>query len=487
MKKDAAHGQHAILKKLAAAVPPEQSALPPPPVDSKVTVTLADRGMSAKIQLSRPTGGGRPPSRELIYAALAENGVAFGISESKILSLVHRPIYNLYIEVAHGQPPVPGIDGRLEYHVSRETSLKPKVREDGTVDYRDLGIIQQVEPDQILVERIPPTPGTEGYDVQGNPIAPRPGRDVVLPAGKNTYVSDDGLYLLADRAGHVDFIGGKVVVQETYTVSGDVGSATGNINFNGSVSIRGTVLAGFTVKATGNVIIRGGCEAATIEAGGNVTIGEGINGGHVIVAGDLKSKYLQNSRVEAGGSIYSDAVVHCELRCGDALVVSGPRGALRGGNCSAANRIECAKIGSRNTYMPTRIEVGLDPILQSRINNAPKEFETAAQNIARLEHMINCFSQLEAAGRLDAERLQILKNMRYTLDIERQKHQALQQELEVIAEKAKTLGFGTIVAKTGIAPGVRVVIGPFQAVIDDYTPNVKITRGDDGIVFSPAV
>lgn len=471
-------------KDLTGSAPPETV---PVPVDSEVTVIIADRGMSAKMQISRPTGGGKPPSRELILAALAQKGITYGISDAKIISLATNPIYNLEIEVAAGKPSVPGVDGRLEYHVSRDARLKPKERADGTVDYRDLGIIQQVEENQLLVERVPPTAGVEGYDVLGAVLAPRAGREIALPAGKNTYVSDDGLKLLSDRAGHVEFVGGKVAIQDTYTVAADVGTATGNINFNGSINIRGTVLAGFTVQATGNVTIRGGCEAATIIAGGSVTIGEGINGGYIITDGDLKSKYLQNCRVEAGGSIYTDAIISCDVLCGDSIIVNGSRGSLKGGSCSATNLIECANIGSTNTHMPTRLEVGLDAKLQSRITDTPKEYEQNARNIARLTHMIDSFSQLEQAGRLDEERLQILKNMRYTLDIEQQKHIDLQREMNEIGEKAKTLGFGTIVAKIGIAPGVRVIIGPYQAIIDDFMPNTKITRGEDGIVYNLAV
>ena len=310
---------------------------------------------------------------------------------------------------------------------------------------------------------------------------------MAFPAGKNTLVTADGLSLVAQKTGHVEFVGGKVVVQDTYTVRGDVSSATGNITFSGNVLIQGSVLAGFTIDAIGNVSVRGACEAATIISGGNVSIGEGMNSGSIRAEGDIKSKYLQNCNVMAGANIYADSVVSCELTCGDSLIISGGKGSLIGGRCSATNLIECATIGSRNTHVVTWIEVGLDPRVQERLEQAPKEYEQAAHFIASLDNAIGMLSQLEAARRLDAERLQQLQSARYTRELQYNNYLALKEEMNLLQEKARALGYGTIIAKNGIAPGVRIVIGPFQTAITDFEPNTKVSRGEEGIVFSMAV
>ena len=50
-------------------------------------------------------------------------------------------------------------------------------------------------------------------------------------------------------------------------ISGDVGPATGNINFVGSM-VKGNVKSGFVITADGDVEVYGIVEAAKVEAGG---------------------------------------------------------------------------------------------------------------------------------------------------------------------------------------------------------------------------
>ena len=47
---------------------------------------------------------------------------------------------------------------------------------------------------------------------------------------------------------------------------------TGNINFEGSLQVRGDISATMEVRVTGDVVVNGTMEAALVEAGGNVTV-----------------------------------------------------------------------------------------------------------------------------------------------------------------------------------------------------------------------
>ncbi len=458
----------------------------PNPIDSKVTVTIPANRMTAVISATPPQNGGQPLSEAMIREALAFHRVTAGIDEDKIAQLAAHPVYGPEVEIARGAPAQNGENSRLEYHFQRDAVLKPKELADGSVDYRELGLIQTVEEGQVLMSRTPATEGADGYDVLGRKIAARRGREVPFPAGKNTVVSEDGLQLLAAKTGHVEAMGARVTVLDTFTVKGDVSTATGNINFSGNVLISGSVLAGYTVRAAGSIQIRGACEACTLIADGSITIGEGMNGGKIDCKGDLHSKYLQNCEVVCAGNAFSGAVINCNLRCGGTLTLQGSRGTLMGGSCLVGSSIEAMFIGSQNTHVPTRVEVGLDPVVQKRLQEAPKELEQAARLLEQLRQVVTLLEQYEAAGRLDAEKAHQLQNARYTSQMEAARKEALEEEMAQLTEKSKLLGYGSILAKGTIAPGVRIVIGPFQLPVQNTLVRPRVTRGEDGIQVNTA-
>ena len=68
------------------------------------------------------------------------------------------------------------------------------------------------------------------------------------------YAAIDGLFTLT---------GGETInVFPIYEVNGDVDYHTGNIDFVGTVVIRGNVLTGFRIRAAGDIRIVGGVEGA---------------------------------------------------------------------------------------------------------------------------------------------------------------------------------------------------------------------------------
>jgi len=457
------------------------------PMDAKVTVTLLSKNMTASVNISKPRDGGRPADAAAILSELDKSRVKAGIDQEVVNMLAADPMYDADVAVARGAYPEHGADATLVFHIEREASIRPREREDGTVDYHELGIIRHVEQDQLLAEKTPATDGTPGFDIFGNKLAAKRGRDLVLPAGLNTKASGDGLKLYAAKTGHVEFIGGKITVFDTFTVKGDVSNATGNINFNGNVVISGSVLSGFVVAATGHITVRGACEAATIRAGGNVTIGEGMNGGVLEAGGEIKAKYLQSSGILAGGNIYAGAVVNCNLRCGGSVILSGANATIAGGNCSAAKSIETINIGSKNAMVRTRVEVGLDPMVQARLAAAPKELQEVKKTLASLEQVISLLRQIEAAGRLDADKARKLSDVKFTIESEQAHQAALEEEIVQLEEKSQTLGFGTILAKGSVAAGVQIAIGPYQIELDNTTVNMRATRGEDGIRIGTVV
>jgi uncharacterized protein (DUF342 family) len=112
-------------------------------------------------------------------------------------------------------------------------------------------------------------------DVLGQPIFPKPGKDMPMPLGKNVYA--DGNRIRAAIAGQLQLVNNKLHVSPVIEIKGDVDLSTGNVEFVGNVVVRGSVQSGFTVKADGNVEIFGSVSGGTVE-GANIVIRMGIQG-----------------------------------------------------------------------------------------------------------------------------------------------------------------------------------------------------------------
>ena len=68
--------------------------------------------------------------------------------------------------------------------------LVPQMRDDGTLDMRDLGDIETVRRGQVLIERIPASAEHDGHDVTGNSVPSQPPPDTPFEIGEGTEVSD---------------------------------------------------------------------------------------------------------------------------------------------------------------------------------------------------------------------------------------------------------------------------------------------------------
>jgi methylthioribose-1-phosphate isomerase len=111
-----------------------------------------------------------------------------------------------------------------------------------------------------------PTQGIQGTNIFGNTLKALPGKNINLPKGKGVTYSGDRTAMYAGTSGMVDIINDIVVVSNVYNVNGDADMSVGNIELDGDVCIRGGVIGGINVRATGNIVVLGVVGAARIEA-----------------------------------------------------------------------------------------------------------------------------------------------------------------------------------------------------------------------------
>jgi uncharacterized protein (DUF342 family) len=427
--------------------------------DALLDIIITNDQQTVFAEISPPQNGGRDLSQNEMMACLAKSHIIFGINTDQLASMAVAPEYGKKIIIAQGTLPTEGTDAKLEYHFSIDRELRPKEREDGTVDYRDLGLILSVKSGEKLCTLTPAVKGTPGKTVTGKTLLPHPIKNLMLPTGKNTKVSDDKLVLYAVTAGCIEVVDGKVNVLNIFTVTGNVDSSRGNIQFDGNVVVSGDVLTGFVVSATGKVEILGIVEGATIEAGSDVKIKGGLIGhGAVSSGGNFTTRFIENSSVLARGEVTADSVIHSQIKCGGSLAVDGRHGVIVGGLCIVGKDVKALTIGS-SSNISTTLELGIDPTLSARLKTVENRMRQLIKELDRLTQIINMLSTLAAANKLTNDRAEMLSKALSTQKANNQELTDLKKEQTELAGVMQTIWGSQVVCRKDMFAGVKISIG----------------------------
>lgn len=324
----------------------------------RVPAKATDRRAEPRVELDRdkmtcrlwlPSGEGW--TREKLKAMLGERGVVFGVLEEALeeaasMASAGRDVEGLV--VARGEIPVHGEDGWIEELFSRPTG-KPRVDERGDVDFYELDLMVQVRAGTVVARRHPPREGKDGRNVLGEEVKHRPGRAAAFNYGEGLRV--EGNELVATRDGCLVWTGDTLSVRDLLVVNGDVDFATGNIDFNGYVLVKGDVRDGFKVEAEKSVEIEGSVERATvISRNGNISVKKGIQGkgrARIVAQGKVMAKFIQEAYVEAEEVIVNEYIFRSEIRTEKGVVVEGKRGVINASSVRAKTHVYVRNLESQ--------------------------------------------------------------------------------------------------------------------------------------------
>lgn len=430
----------------------------PKAADSTPYVTISKDMLAADMQLLPAVQGGRRLSyHEILAAVKSEWGVVFGLSEEAIRQAVEQESYFEQKRIANGKAPCKGRDGYLEYFFKTHRSYAPYILEDGSADYKRLNRFAGVEADDVLVRRIPPGEGTFGFNVKGERLSAEPGREVSMPKGRNVRLSPDGACLIAEKSGRVDVKNNRVEVADTYVIPGDVDMGIGNIEFAGDVKIGGNVISGLSVKAEGSIEVLGSVEAATLIAGADIIIKRGILGmdkGCIKAEGNVVSQFIERSNVAAGGSVYSDCIVHSTVSAEADVIIKGRRGRIIGGVIRAGGRIVAKDIGTR-AGETTLLEIGFSPELKSELLQKTKlDLELKAQ-LEKIESATKSVSGRNLTG----YRREIWQKLIGKKDEMQHEHNKIVNEIDELKKRLKLLPGGEVHVLGTLHLDVKITIG----------------------------
>ena len=355
-----------------------------PAHNSIMNIEISDDEMRAFLHITPPGPAGADIMLKDIEKILSLHGVIAGISKEFLESLADKPIFKEKICVAKGEPPVSGMNSFMQYFFETDqTKIKLKESSDGRIDFKEMNIIENVRQGQKLALWNPAERGRDGQTVTGRILMATPGKETTFDIGHNVHIDDsDKKTIVADVDGQVMLINGKINVEPLYEVAGDVGVKTGNIEFLGNVLVKGDIVDGFKVKAAGNIDVNGTVNKATLIAGGDIIVKQGIYGKEdmVIQAGrSVWAKFIENATVRSGNMvIVSDGIINSYVDADKRILCSGRRAKIVGGRVRAAEEINCKTLGAAGGSTETVCEVAFDPQSKEALEALNKEREQIA-------------------------------------------------------------------------------------------------------------
>lgn len=418
---------------------------------------------------------------------LAAHQVTYGLRNQVLADMALQPsTYRSGLTlVAEGTPPVNGQDGSIHVLLGRnDGAQRPKEQLDGSVDLKETNVLNNVVKGERIAELIPAEKGVPGKNILGMPVPCKDGKEARFKLGKNVvvdneqrcmYAAIDGLIVKTDRD--------RYNVFPVFEINGDVDYRTGNIDFVGTVVVRGNVLTGFKIKAAGDIRVYGGVEGAQLEANGSIEVIGGIiagNKGYVRAGQEVKCIFMQEADITAGTNvIVSQSIMHSQVRAGQSVICNGTKGLIVGGMIQAGELVQARTVGN-NMSTVTTIEVGVLPELRNELNELRTTLKESMLNLEKTEKALRILDPLASAGQLTGEKMAMRVKLNVTKKSLVQEQTDVRERIFEIEKILEDSGVSKIEVFQHIYGGSKIVIGRSVRFVKDVCKRVcfRIVDGE---------
>tara|TARA_R110001592_G_scaffold341474_3_gene630583 strand:+ start:129 stop:2033 length:1905 start_codon:yes stop_codon:yes gene_type:complete len=423
--------------------------------DAEISIVISDDDLEARLSISQAFGGSNA-TEVSILAALKKQAITYGIDKDALAKALESDTCSEVL-IASGTRPTKGQDSKFEALVSEQIFSAPKVDAKGKVNYHDINEFVIVEPGDKLMRRTLPGKGTPGIDIFGKVIPSISGE--VLPFSGDTIGSkvseEDQDLLVASAKGH-PIVKSRGVSVENVLILNNVGLSTGNVDFDGSVCVNEDVADGIKIEASGDVTVKGAVGKATIIAGGNIVLLQGLLGGSTALQGMTEEPY--GAYLTSKGSVSAHFVTHAKIRAAKKIVITeysshsdlyandqillgqnGGKGNLFGGHARAFKLVAAKVIGSAGGT-PTNIKVGGEGDNIVKLRRIGSEKRQNSENTYELNealHKINLLAKSAGMTPQTKEKAEQLKQKLEILQAELHKLNKQEQAVKQILVKSK--------------------------------------------------
>ncbi|EIC22899.1 DUF342 domain-containing protein [Thiorhodovibrio frisius] len=466
--------------------------------DAEVGLRLSEDNLVAKLTL-KTARGGSPLSTEHLNDVIEHAKIAPHLIDQKtinrLLAAAHtaRPGATLQIVIARGKAAIDGNDSPFEPLV-KISQRRPAERADGSLDYRDLGAIPTVKPGDVLMRRHPPTKGVDGFNLQGEVIKAKDGRQLPFNHHKGTAVSEQDPNLL------VATVTGQPVLQQAgasvdpVLKINEVDMRSGHIDYDGTLMVKGSVSPGMRIKVTGDVQIMGMVECAEIYVSGNLDVKMGITGPsddarqeglsmRVHCGGNLSAGHVEKAELDVKGDIaIKSQITHSQVRCDHHVVVGStgqPRSGIVGGRVQASKLIRAQTLGAEaGITTEAMIQASTDIMRQLEDHN-----ENVACKQADLGRLLRVMVDLSKTQAPDIEPR--LKKINSTCNTLKAELSTLTVERDQLQATVDAIAGSCIEVQDAIYPRVFITIGDKTQEIMDRANQVRFCYAEGRLRQSP--
>ncbi|MDF3820412.1 FapA family protein [Leptospira sp. 96542] len=393
--------------------------------DDKLTATLVAKPMWLM-------GGGM--SNILIYEAidkatihrdriLMKNVDEAANSIIKILKDNNQVKEDFTMIVAQGTPAKQGENGWIKFYFPR--AQRVVLKDDGSADFRNINKYVHVKEGEKLATLFEGIAGEQGIDVYGNPIYPNPIDRPRLTLGKNILpktiedAEKPGRQLkeyYAALSGAVFSTDNSLTVSSELNIESNIGLGTGNINFDGTIRVKGTIEEGAVVLCHGSLYLDGNIESSDVTVGEDLEVKGGVKAkakGVIRVKGDLRAKFIENAHLEIDGDcLVENFILGSKINCLGNIILTGDSSSIIGSEILSYQGITVSSLGS-SAQMDTVVEVGFhyknDRLFtegSSRLGELEKELEALVPEIQKIKEVVQ-----RSRGKLDETRKEKFKEI----------------------------------------------------------------------------
>lgn len=450
--------------------------------NASVQIFLTEDRMSAYACIFPPKEKGRHITVESVMEELRYEGLSYGISDRYLSYIVQEKKYLHIFPLARGTSPIDGEDGVITYYYEDKGPIDLTVPEGTAPDFEEEHLFQPVRKGEIICRFKLPTKSTDGMDVTGRVLKGYDGAELIIPRGKNTLVSNDGLLLTSSVDGIVYTQDGKYCVEKKKVIQENIGSSFGVLDYAGDVLIRGNVSGGATIRAKGDVIVEGTVTEAYITSSGIIRLQKGVMGsGKSIIkaASQIQSRTIEEANVEAEGDVYTEVILNSRLTSGGSIYVNTGRGMVAGGEIKTLNSIYAKKIGNLSDCL-TRITLGHHSQLDHDIQNVENELATLRATLEKLRKNV---STMKALPNMSAEKKTILLQLTEQRNLYMERESELSDRLKEL-KRSSYSGSNTRIISEEVHPTTEVYLSGKKLVVQSLQTNCNIhLQGGELVLF----
>lgn len=442
-----------------------------------IQVLISEDCMECQICLDKPEDNEEIYEVGDIVELLVSKGVVFGIDERKIQKILEEGVYDTYVTVAVGEKAIEGRDGYYSYTFDTNPNKKPRLREDGTVDYLNLNLFQTVSKGDLIARYFAKIDGEDGTNVLGQKIVVKKGKHLSPLRGKGFFTSEDCMEYYALYDGKVEVTNGCINVTQTSMLPGNVDLNSGNLDVKGDLDIMGNVITGMVVKASGNVTIGGLVEGASIIAGKNVLIKGGILGGgkaKVVAGGNIFAQFIENAIIESGDCVQANSVVNSIVTAYNDINIFGKTSSIIGGSLKANRMVRTRCIGSIG-QITTRINVGMESSEIASLKYKEMKRKEVEGELHKVETAINMMKNM-------SEQKEMLMMLTRTKIDRNAMLTNLNKEIEDLRIRMKLAAKAEVIAETMAYQGTIVSIDGIVLKLDNDYEKISFIRKKDKIL-----